>query len=142
MIEFNEYHPHHLDATFVPLKPYLIMCNPERKLLPEYECIFRNANWKIIYPPKSTNSYTLLCSRWLSMNILSIDTKKVIVEASEHTMINFLNENGFTVIPVKFNHVYWFGGGLHCNTLDLYREGSSMDNYNFSDFYDTDTILY
>jgi len=35
---------------------------------------------------------------------------------------------GFEVIPVPFGDVSAFGGGLHCATADVYREGSCEDS--------------
>jgi glycine amidinotransferase len=34
---------------------------------------------------------------------------------------------GFEVVPVPFYKVSPFGGGLHCCTADVYREGTCED---------------
>ena len=34
---------------------------------------------------------------------------------------------GLNVIPVEFSDVAVFGGGLHCSTVDIYREGDCED---------------
>lgn len=36
---------------------------------------------------------------------------------------------GFEVVPVPFRDVYPFGGGLHCATTDVYREGECEDYF-------------
>jgi glycine amidinotransferase len=36
---------------------------------------------------------------------------------------------GFEVLPVPFRDVYPFGGGLHCSTADVYREGTCEDYF-------------
>ena len=36
---------------------------------------------------------------------------------------------GFEVIPVPFWGVGPFGGGLHCATADVYREGTLQDYF-------------
>lgn len=33
------------------------------------------------------------------------------------------------VIPVAFRDAYPFGGGLHCATADVYREGTCEDYF-------------
>ena len=40
-----------------------------------------------------------------------------------------LDKLGFDVIPVPFRDVYPFGGALHCNTTDVYREGDCQDYF-------------
>jgi len=62
------------------------------------------------------------------MNVLIIDTEHVIVEASEVNQIKQMEDLKFKVIPVPFRDAYAFGGGLHCATADVYREGV-CENY-------------
>lgn len=66
-------------------------------------------------------------SVWLSMNVLSLDEKTVCVEASEGPQMDQLDRLGFEVIPVPFRDAYPFGGGLHCATADVWREGDRGD---------------
>ena len=40
-----------------------------------------------------------------------------------------LDKLGFEVIPVPFRDAYAFGGGLHCATADVYREGDCEDYF-------------
>jgi glycine amidinotransferase len=40
-----------------------------------------------------------------------------------------LDKLGFEVIPVPFWEVAAFGGGLHCATADVYREGALEDYF-------------
>ncbi len=67
------------------------------------------------------------CSIWLSINVLVLDPKTVCVEASEIAQMEQFDKLGFEVIPVPFWDVAPFGGGLHCATVDIYREGSCED---------------
>lgn len=69
------------------------------------------------------------CSIWLNMNLLVLDPKTVCVEASEIPVIELLDKHGFEVIPVPFYEVSPFGGGLHCGTADVYREGDLEDYF-------------
>ncbi|MBT3429954.1 MAG: serine/threonine protein kinase, partial [Proteobacteria bacterium] len=68
-------------------------------------------------------------SVWLSMNVLILDHKTVIVEESEHQQAEQLDGLGFEVLPLAFRDAYPFGGGLHCSTGDVLREGSCDDYF-------------
>lgn len=125
-------YPIHIDATFVPLKPGLILNNPQRKLPKEQRKIFEANDWQIIdaaMPAHDNPPALCYSSVWLSMNMLVIDHKTVLVEASEHHQMEQLDQLGFNVIPVPFRDAYPFGGGLHCATADVYREGACLDYF-------------
>ena len=38
-----------------------------------------------------------------------------------------LDKLGMEVVPVELRDAYAFGGGLHCCTADVYREGTLKD---------------
>ena len=123
--------PTHIDATFTPLRPGLILNNPERRLPEEQRKVFHKNEWEIIEAARPAhNSPPPLCysSVWLSMNILMLDTKTVCVEDTEIHQMEQLDRLNFEVIPVPFRDAYPFGGALHCATTDVYREGE-CENY-------------
>ena len=125
-------YPIHIDATFVPLRPGLILNNPHRKLPAEQRKIFEANDWQIVdaAPPAHTTPPPLCYSSvWLSMNCLVIDHKTVCVEASEVHQMEQMDKLGMNVIPVPFRDAYAFGGGLHCATADVYREGTCEDYF-------------
>ncbi len=132
-IWFYETNPIHIDATFVLLRPGLALSNPVRKpLAPKMMEFFEKNGWEVIecaepalddYPPLS------FCSKWLSMNTLMLDPKTVCVDAQEKKQMEQFDKLGFEVIPVPFMDVSAFGGGLHCATADVYREGSCEDYF-------------
>ena len=65
--------PSHLDCTFVPLRPGLVLTNPERPILEEDAAIFRANGWRFIDAPQPTNPirpWASQSSKWLSMNVL------------------------------------------------------------------------
>ena len=68
-------------------------------------------------------------SVWLSMNVLVLDPKTVCVEKSEKYQADQLDKLGMEVIPVELRDAYAFGGGLHCCTADVYREGELKDYF-------------
>lgn len=131
-VRYKELLPWHMDTTIVPLRPGLVMFNPGRPALEPQREFFKKNDWEILEAPKSVltkkRSMTF-CSIWLNINLLVLDPKTVCVEASETPVIELLDQNGFEVIPVPFYEVSPFGGGLHCGTADVYREGSFEDYF-------------
>lgn len=125
-VEFDDYRAIHIDATFVPLRPGLMMVNPDRPLKAWPEAL-KKSGWEFVEAPRSTlpEDHPWYHSfRWLSMNMLSIDEKRVIVEESEEPTIRFLKEHGFEPIPCPFRNNYKFGGSFHCATVDIRRRGT------------------
>ena len=125
-------HPIHIDATFAPLRPGLMINNPKRPLPEEQRKIFEKNGWEIIeaaQPAHKKSPPLCYASVWLSMNFLALDPKTVCVEASEVHQMEQIDKLGFEVIPVPFRDAYPFGGGLHCATADVYREGECEDYF-------------
>ncbi len=58
------------------------------------------------------------------MNILMLDERTAVVEAAEAPMIALMRSLGCEVIPCPFDRVYPFGGGFHCCTADIRRDGT------------------
>jgi glycine amidinotransferase len=119
-LEVEDTHPMHIDATFVPLAPGKLLANPERlKRLPD---MFRR--WDVLRAPESTQVEPFpMCSRWISMNVLSLDEKRVVVEKHEEPLIRALQDWGFEPIRCPFRGFNLFGGAFHCATLDVRRRG-------------------
>jgi glycine amidinotransferase len=63
------------------------------------------------------------------MNILMLDPKTVCVEAQETRQMEQFDQLGFEVIPVPLYDVAAFGGGLHCASADVRREGTLEDYF-------------
>ena len=125
-------YPIHIDATFVPLRPGLVMNNPNRKLPVEQRKIFETNDWEIVdaaQPAHEAPPPLCYSSVWLSMNVLILDHSTEIVEASEVNQIEQLDALGFNVLPLEFRDAYPFGGGLHCATGDVLREGDCEDYF-------------
>jgi len=45
------------------------------------------------------------------------------VEQAEKPMMDLMRSLGCEVIPCPFDRVYPFGGGFHCCTADIRRDG-------------------
>jgi glycine amidinotransferase len=133
IIYFYEKNPIHIDATFVLLRPGLALSNPKRKpLVPKMIEFLHKNDWEIVEAAQPvTNGYPPLsfCSQWLSMNTLMLDPKTICVDAREQKQMEQFDKLGLEVIPVPFAEVSAFGGGLHCATADVYREGQCEDYF-------------
>ncbi len=119
-------YPIHIDATFTPLRPGLILNNPMRRLPAEQRQLFERNDWEIVdAAPPAHNEPPPLCysSPWLSMNVLVLDPKTVCVEKSEVYQAEQIDAFGMEVVEVELRDAYAFGGGLHCCTADVRREG-------------------
>ena len=132
-VTYREMLPWHIDATLIPLRPGLALINPERLALGKaHNELFEKNGWELVEAPKSVRKEKMplcTCSIWLNMNCLVIDTKTICIEAAETPMMELLDSYGFEVIPVPLFEVSPFGGGLHCATADVYREGTLEDYF-------------
>lgn len=129
-----DFFPSHIDCTFVPLRPFLVLTNPERPIAQGEEKLFRENGWEFITAPQPTSTneqMPMFCqsSKWLAMNVLSISPTKVICEAEEHALHELLTKHGFEVYPIPFRNVFEFGGSLHCATWDIRRKGKCEDYF-------------
>ena len=125
-------YPIHIDASFVPVRPGLIINGPTRPLPEDQRKIFEINGWEIVEAAQPAHKKSPpLCwsSPWLSMNMFVLDPKTICVEASEVNQMEQMDKLGFEVIPVPFRDAYPFGGGLHCATADIYREGTCEDYF-------------
>jgi glycine amidinotransferase len=137
--KMGSHHPRHIDASLIPLRPGLAMyCPEEPPLTPELEEVFKRNDWELVpaaEPVQIHNDKLSLSimpkggTSWISMNTLSIDTERICVQAGEDAYCEQLDKLGFNVIPIPYEKVNPFGGGLHCTTLDIYREGGLEDYF-------------
>jgi len=125
-------YPIHIDATFTPLRPGLILNNPNRPLPKEQRSVFERNGWDIVdaAQPAHTEPPPLCYSSvWLCMNVLVLNPTTVIVEASETNIIQQIKGFGMNVIDIPFRDAYAFGGGLHCSSADVRRAGVREDYF-------------
>src|ERR1043166_9006556 len=124
---FREALPTHIDTTLVPVRPGLVLTNPTRPCLDGTTDLFRTNGWRVIDAPISVRSGpapSRPVGHWISPHILMLDPYTAVVEAAETPMMEFLRALGCDVIPCPFDRVYPFGGGFHCCTADIRREGA------------------
>ncbi|MEO0502661.1 MAG: serine/threonine protein kinase, partial [Pseudomonadota bacterium] len=125
-------YPIHIDATFTPLRPGLILNNPQRRLPDDQRGLFEKNGWEIVdaaQPAHNTPPPLCYSSTWLSMNVLVLDPKTVCVEKSEVYQAEQMDKLGMEVVEVELRDAYAFGGGLHCCTADVYRDGDCEDYF-------------
>lgn len=125
----------HIDSVVVPLRPGLMLLRDPQYLayLPE-----SMRSWDVIYPPSMDESgfpdYSgfgfNIASRYIDMNVLSINESTVVVNSLYPELIRLLERRGFTVVPVRHRHRRLAGGGFHCFTLDTIRSGGCEDYLN------------
>jgi N-dimethylarginine dimethylaminohydrolase len=124
------YYGSHIDSTFAALRPGLMLCNPGRvndDTLPE---ILKQ--WEVIYSPPMENTDQFgaeyrsrsIGSKWIDMNVFSISPNLVVVDKDQTNLIKLIEKRGIDVAPLKLRHSKMLGGGFHCTTLDIRREGT------------------
>lgn len=121
--------PMHIDSTIMFLAPGKALVNPEYVDMTRLPEVLQS--WDLIIAPEPdpySESDTLarffsMCSKWISLNVLMLDQKRVIVEKTQVTLMKTLKEHGFEPIPCAFTHYLPFGGAFHCATLDVRRRG-------------------
>lgn len=62
------------------------------------------------------------------VNMLSINSSTVLVNNYNKDLFAFFKLNGIEPIIAEFRHRFFWDGGIHCVTSDLYREGT-FENY-------------
>lgn len=123
VMDVNDTHPMHIDATFLPLAPGRVLVNRDRlHKIPE---MFDD--WEVLEAPEPNmpEAHPLyMTSRWINMNILMLDEKRVVVEKGESNIIEAFKKWGFEVILCNFRNFNSFGGSFHCATADIRRTGT------------------
>ncbi|VDI71478.1 glycine amidinotransferase [Mytilus galloprovincialis] len=131
--------PVHIDASLVPLVPPtnerkgILITPPDRPMRKDdKDKIFKGSSWEIIDAPFPNSMIVPECcesTAWLSINMLMVGPDKAIVEETELPLINLLESLGIKCIRVPYRDSYIFGGSIHCQTLDVRRNGK---RYNYS----------
>lgn len=120
----------HIDTTITLLRPGLVLLNPERLRPEAVPALFRN--WDILWSPpvrdiRPTVVPHPLSAPWLGMNLLMVSPEVAIVDADQPELIAAIEARGITVLPHRLRHSRVLGGGFHCVTLDIVRDGGLVD---------------
>lgn len=115
----------HVDSTIVPLRPGLVLLNPERindKNMPD---VLRK--WDHLWAPDMVDiGYSgprAYASPWIGMNLLVVRPDLVLADSRQPELIRSLERHGIDVLPMKLTHARTLGGGFHCVSLDVRRTG-------------------
>ncbi|MEU1308903.1 amidinotransferase [Streptomyces cinnamoneus] len=131
-IESSARAPMHIDTTFLPLAPGKALVNPEYLDVDRLPGVLRS--WDLLIAPEPGPvkepllKLTSMCSKWLSLNVLVIDERRVVVDRCHTTLLRALEGWGFEPIPCDLMHYAPFGGSFHCATLDVRRRGT-LESY-------------
>jgi N-dimethylarginine dimethylaminohydrolase len=119
----NFYSGVHIDSTITPLREGLVILNGSRVTPETTPAIF--SSWDKIYIdeviPQSFYQYPY-ASKWIALNMLSLDPNTVICDKHQTKLIKVLEQHKITVIPLELRHSRTLGGGFHCVTLDIRRK--------------------
>jgi glycine amidinotransferase len=122
----------HLDSMVLALRAgtLLVRDSRVREMLPA-----PLQKWEVIVAPEvEVNRFPeyeddlLLASPYIDLNVLSVDSETVVVNEAAPELSRLLERHGFTTVPVRHRHRRLFGGGFHCFTLDMVRDGGK-ENY-------------
>lgn len=147
------YRSSHIDSTVLVLRPGVVLLNSVRvneqncprlfdgwqkiwfgqvSPIPEAELAFQKDVREPIARQLAAFGFQTdlheMSSPWVGMNVLSLDSQTVVVEAGQLELARVLERHGFTVVLVRMRHAYTQQGGLHCTTLDTVRDGK-LESY-------------
>jgi len=120
----NFYAGVHIDSTIVALNEDCFIVNGSR--VPNIEKLPRHLQGKEVLFVSDVVAQDFYqypyASKWIALNMLSIDPMTVIVDAKQEQLITVLEDYfGMKVVPLTLRHSRTLGGGFHCVTLDLHR---------------------
>jgi N-dimethylarginine dimethylaminohydrolase len=121
----NFYSGVHIDSTITPLRPGLVALNASR--VTQVNCPQAFDGWEKIWVQDvvAQDFYQYpYASKWVGMNLLSIDENTVIIDAAQTQLIKDLERCSIDCIPLTLRHARTLGGSFHCVTLDLVRESA------------------
>jgi len=121
----NFYAGVHIDSTIVPLREGLVMLNASR-VTPD-NCPRAFDYWEKIWVTDDmivTQDFYQYpyASKWIAMNMLTVDSETVILDAAQTQLITILKKHNIDSIPLTLSHSRTLGGGFHCVTLDTRRQ--------------------
>jgi N-dimethylarginine dimethylaminohydrolase len=118
----NFYAGVHIDSTIVALNKDTFVVNGSRVTADTMPRMLQGKTIIMINDVVAQGFHEYpYASKWIALNMLSIDPRTVIVDAAQESMIHVLEALNFTVIPLTLRHSRTLGGGFHCVTLDLER---------------------
>lgn len=113
----------HIDSTIASLNKNTILLNASRVSYNSLPLFLRQHRKIWINDVVARDFYQFpFASKWIGLNILSIDPETVIVDKIQTKLIERLKDSRFNVIELELKHSRTLGGGFHCVTCDLERK--------------------
>lgn len=117
----------HADVTLIPLRPGVLVVDPERvneETLPPQFARWDKVIVEEVMPHRDYGlPYPLASNDGIGRNVLMLDPDTVVVDETQLPLIRTLEVRGFTVVPLRYRHGRTLGGSWHCITLDTCRDG-------------------
>jgi N-dimethylarginine dimethylaminohydrolase len=117
------YAGHHVDSTIIPLREGLVMLNAGRaneSHVPEFMKLWDKI-WITDDDIVDETSEIDIASKWLGMNILSVNENLVILNEAQIGVMKKLAKHKIDSIGCTLPHGRYLLGGQHCTTLDTIR---------------------
>ena len=115
----------HVDSTIVPLRPGLVLLNPERVNDGNMPDFLRG--WDHLWcPDLELTGFTgrrPYASNWIGMNLLVVRPDLVVADDRQPALLRMLEKHGIDVLALRLTHARTLGGGFHCVSLDVRRTG-------------------
>jgi glycine amidinotransferase len=131
LLDVNDPHAMHIDATLLPLRNGLMVYNPLRVTEESLRDHAVFENWELAAYPfvESVQAAEqaisglprFMTSAWLVMNALVLGDDKIVVEEQDHDFVQWLEGRGMEVLKAPFRNVHAIGGSFHCASVDLER---------------------
>jgi glycine amidinotransferase len=136
-IIISTYHHTNYDSTFPGWK-VLHIKNQSWNAIPDWRKLKHSNAGKWWMPGEEKNTeFTNFVETWLTnwvgyveetvfdVNLLAVNDRLVLVNNYNKTVFDFLKQHGVETIITPFRHRFFWDGGIHCITSDLYREGDA-----------------
>jgi glycine amidinotransferase len=128
----------HIDAVLAPIAPGAMLYNPvgdkKKNILEQLPAPLKK--WDVIPMQEEDlsfcihdNELILASQEGMFINILSINEKQMVIQDTATNNIKNLEKHGFEPIPITFNQGVIFSGGIHCCTVDIYRDEKCEDYF-------------
>ena len=118
-----DYEITHIDSTLLTLDKNTVIVNASRVKEQDLPNFMQNYKKIWIDDVVSRDFHKFpYASKWIGMNMLSLDPETVVVDDIQTDLKEKLEANKFNVITTPMRQSRTLGGGFHCVTNDLERE--------------------
>ena len=118
-----DYEITHIDSTLLTLDKNTVIVNASRVKEQDLPNFMQNYKKIWIDDVVSRDFHNFpYASKWIGMNILSLDPETVLMDDIQTDLKEKLEANKFNVITTPMRQSRTLGGGFHCVTNDLERE--------------------